>query len=288
MKWAVAFLVVVVLAGLTYRCWPRPDPAAAVRVDPPLAVTVAPSSPPYQPPTVTNAQLAVFVDRRRSSDERVTPDLVQRLRTVVLPSDLAAVAAVLADPQDDDTVRHEAAELLRRSGYAGLTDALLSILASPAEGPRFRSWSVQHLGTNLEHPRLGERGRIRDALRGALNHVEVETRREALLALARAGDPAGAQTAVTWLADTGPAATATHAIAIRCVQEVLDRRDQLPVVRGYASDTDEEVRIAALVALSQWGDQTSRPACVTAAAAASPRLRRCGAAAVARLDAAPR
>lgn len=286
-RWFVLGLAAILIAVSARFFWPRPSVSSLL--DAPLTlvtpVVIEPVVAPYQPPTVADDRLTVFVDRRNDLDERLSPDLIERLRTVVFPDDQAAVVTVLEDPEDDDTVRHEAAELLRRSGYGSLTDCLIGLLASPAERPRFRSWSVQHLGLNLEHADGAERARILDALRQAVHHPEIETRREALFALANAGDATGAQVAIAWLSDPSPAADATRAIAIRCVQEVLDRRDQLPVVRRYARAADEEIRIAALVALSQWHDAESLEAFAEAAADGSARLRRCGTAALARMAA---
>ena len=65
---------------------------------------------------------------------------------------------------------------------------------------------------------------------------------------------------------------------------MLDLKQQVPGVRRYAYDRDEVVRIAAVVALSQWGDEASRPAFETAAKSKSVRLQRAGKAALERFN----
>ena len=74
-------------------------------------------------------------------------------------------------------------------------------------------------------------------------------------------------------------------LAIHCAQE-NDLRDQIPTIRLYSRSTNDIIRIAALVALSQWGDEESRPAIEEAATSPVVRLQHCGQAALKRLDAA--
>ena len=64
-----------------------------------------------------------------------------------------------------------------------------------------------------------------------------------------------------------PAGLATRVVpaaAIRCVRE-FDLREHIPTIRTYLRDGDEVVRVAAIVTLSQWGDEESRPAIEEAA-----------------------
>jgi len=111
------------------------------------------------------------------------------------------------------------------------------------------------------------------------------------LALVRLKDPLGAETAARWLTPSPPTpfppggegSTEVHDLAIRCVHE-LDLREHLPALRKFARDPNEAVRIAALVALSDWGDEASRPAFEAAATSSVVRLQRAGKAALARLD----
>ncbi len=190
---------------------------------------------------------------------------------------------VLRDPQDDDAVRNEAANLLRRSDDAGLTDDLINVLKNPAEGPRFRSFCIQHLWQQLEKAGADEREKIVTVLHQSLSDRHVEVRREALLALVRMCDQKGQETAAAWLTAPGPEADAVRDLAIRCVQE-LDLREYMPEIRKHIRASNEVVRIAAIVALSQWGDEESRPAFEEAAKLSSVRLQRAGKAALERLD----
>jgi len=123
-------------------------------------------------------------------------------------------------------------------------------------------------------------------MRQWLQDRHVEVRREALLALTRQHDPMATDTALAWLKAKGPDADDNRDIAIRCVRE-LDLRDQLPQVRTFARSTNDTTRIAAIVALSQWGDIESRPAIEEAATSRVVRVQRCAKAALAKLSVAP-
>jgi transposase InsO family protein len=90
--------------------------------------------------------------------------------------------------------------------------------------------------------------------------------------------------AVTWLNDPSPSGDATRDLAIRCVQE-RGLREHIPAVRKYVRDPNDVTRIAAIVALSDWGDEESRPAFEEASKSSTVRLQRAGKAALQRLDA---
>jgi len=110
-----------------------------------------------------------------------------------------------------------------------------------------------------------------------------EVRREALLALVRQRDPQAPKLASDWLHDLAKQANVTRDLAIRCVHE-LDLRKEIPEVRKYLSDSNEAVQIAAIVALSQWGDDESRGQFEIARNSKSLRIRNAGNAAIERLD----
>ncbi len=235
--------------------------------------------PAYVPPATRDAAVGRFVDRR--AKDRVTPDITSRMPKLRHKEDVRAVAFVLRDTTDDDTVRNEAANLLRRSSYAGLGDDLISVLDNPNEGPRFRSFAVQHLWQGATEASGGERSRIVEKLREALEDRDVPVRREALLALVRLGDEAGKEAAVRWLMAEG--GEGVRDAAIRCVRE-LDLREHASTIRRFLRDENEVVRVAAIVTLSQWADEESRPAFETAAESDSVRLRRAGKLALRTLD----
>lgn len=239
------------------------------------------------PRTDQNADLfSLFIDRNRPLSERVPPDITVRLPEIRSDADFAAALRVLGDVQDDDAARNEAANLLRRSSCPGLTDALLNVLNNPAEKARFRAFAVQHLWQQTAKAAPDETERITVALHALLSDRHAAVRREALLALVRLRDPKGQETAIAWLHSPEPAAAAVRDLAIRCVQE-LDLREQIPVIRKYARDSNEVVRITALVALSQWLDEESRPAFEEAARSPAVRLQRAGNAALKRLAGSP-
>jgi hypothetical protein len=68
----------------------------------------------YHPPKVTTPALSAFVNRE-AHGPRVHGDMAARFPRLTSEQDIEAVAGVLTDPREDDTVRHEAAALLARS-----------------------------------------------------------------------------------------------------------------------------------------------------------------------------
>ena len=76
---------------------------------------------------------------------------------------------------------------------------------------------------------------------------------------------------------------ALGADAIRAFHD-LGLRDKIPAIRKSLDDRDENARIAAIVALSQWGDDESRAAFQSAALSDVTRVRLAGREALYRLD----
>ena len=225
-------------------------------------------------------ELAALVDRKTLSP-RVTGNMTERLPMIRFEEDVPKVVAVVQDPEDDDTIRHESIELLRRSGYPDLTNLVLGVLDNPREQPRFRAFCVQHLWINSQTASAEEIGKITSVLYRSLNDRDLPVRREALLALVHMGDPLGQETAVKWLLDDN--AKGTRDLAIRCIHD-LNMKEYIPTIRKYLYDPDEVIRIAAIVALSQWDDEESRPAFSAAAKSDSIRVQRAGQAALTRLS----
>jgi len=238
---------------------------------------------PYAPPVTHSPELAQFVNRE--AENRVTADISTRLPKVEHPADVKAVVGVLLDTQDDDTVRHEAANLLRRSGYAGLTDDLLKILNNPNEKERFRSFVVQHLWSQAEKAAPAERVKITDVLHVSLADRHTAVRREALLALVRMKDPQGFETALKWLDDPSPEMDALRDLCVRVVRE-QNLREHLPRVRQLLRSPNDDVKRQAMVTVGDWGDQGSRPALEEAAKSDKPLVKSAATAALKHLDAA--
>lgn len=331
---AKAIVGVMILAAIILAVWafgfshsaPQPAPPNPPAAPPPTpsatpAPTVpfpkpppGPSAPPadYVPPKTTDSKLAALVDRRAPENARISSDIGARLPSIEHAEDFSALIQVLQDAQDDDTVRNEVANLLRRSHYfAGTADALMAVLDNPAEKARFRSFAVQHLyGCLMDNkamppqpqPAAGEapkppvpdyslspaaQQKITEHLKEYLVDRDVEVRREALLSLARLQDPVAAPTAVAWLNEPGAEADRARDLAIRCVHD-LGIREQIPAIRKYLRSDSEVIRIAAIVALSDWNDLESKAAFEEAAQSKVERLQRAGKAALARLKPDPK
>jgi HEAT repeat protein len=232
------------------------------------------------PVTVTDPELARLLDP--NARDRVTPDLDARIPTIS-PEDLPAALIVFRNPKEDDTVRHELANLLRRSNYPRLTEDLIEILNNQEESERFRDFAVQHLFLNAEE-QPEQRDKVLPVLHGALEDRHDKVRAEALLALCRLRAERGQATALAWLRDASPAQDGVRYQAIRCVH-LLGLRETMPELRRLAAEGSESERIKAIVALADWKDDSIRPLLEEIAQAqdASQALKSCATGALKRL-----
>ncbi len=274
------------------RPWLRPVVYGAVAVvaatsiylvkHPPFHAELPPKKEvPYTPPPTKAPKLSGFVNREEAYEKRVTPDMDTRLPEVKETQDVSAVIQVLMDTKDKDATRNEAANLLRRSGSKDLSGRLIRILWNPQEGERFRGFCVQHLSLNLPQAGETEKAEIIATLHKCLADKHLSVRREALLALSYANDAEAPKVAVKWLsASEGEGA---RDLAIRCV-EILGLKDQIPEIRKFLNSSSEPERKQAIVVLSQWGDEASRPAIEEAAKSKSVQLQTAAQMALKRLD----
>ncbi len=238
---------------------------------------------PYSPPPTKAPEMATFANREAPYEKRVTADIDSRLPETKSTLDSSAAIQVLMDTKDDDAVRNEAANLLRRSACKDLSSRLTRILWNPQEGERFRSFCVQHLWLNLPKAGEAEKAEIMATLHKCLADKHLAVRREALLALVREKDAQGSELAVKWL--SAPEGAEARDLAIHSVYE-LGLKERIPEVRKCLADPSDPVRIAAIVVLSQWGDEASRPAIEEAAKSKSYRLQNAAQMALKRMDAA--
>ena len=230
---------------------PIPAPISAVSSGVPAII-----ANPQTPHRHFEGFLAVFVDPT-AGPQRLPPDLSARLTAVVVPEEITAVEKVLLDAHDDDAVRNEAANLLRRSQDRNLNQLLSTILDRQDETERFRSFAVQHLGLSLAEKNANDSDFTRELLRTALRDRHHAVRREALQALVRVDDSVGVKIATNALSD--PDWFFAKDLLIRLIFD-LDLKDQIPTIRALIRDPDESVQIAALYVLGQWRDVTSAKA----------------------------
>lgn len=264
------------------------DPRATPQNVQPVAVVQEPRSNwPTLPPRVTTQALADFVcadphdTAAHTHKNRITPDQTLRLPRIEAATDIQAVLRVLRDAGEDDTIRHEAAELLRRSSYHGLIDEMKRIIGASNEKERFRSWAVQHiylqaelLGDFVQHDAC-------DYFFTLLKDRHTAVRAESLLAMCRMGDARVEVTAKHWL-DT-PADASVHYIAVRCLYE-CGAREGIPALRRALENPDEQTVVNAMDALSSWNDQESKSFFQKAQLSPNPRIKRAAEFAVKRLD----
>jgi hypothetical protein len=260
---------------------------AAAAITPPQAQMPASALAPARMPAAIHHDdppaLARFLDRQAS--DRLAGDFAIQVPAISDPDAQAAVRRLLRDRREALPLRNEAANLLRRSGDARLDAELTAILADDVELEDMRSYAAQHLGVSLiDSKDPGDRRQLADLLAATLNDRHRAVRREALLALVVSDDRRGLDEIATGL--TNPRWREDRDLIIRCHFE-LGHRDAAPVIRPFADDGDDDVRIAALYVLGQWRDDESRSAFERALASPTERVKRAGALALATLTAAP-
>lgn len=258
-------------AALAAALWRSGGAPPAAPTDAPLTAAPASAAPPAERlPAAGAVQVAAITepvspalrpvaDRALPQRDRLRPLVDGALTGVSRASDIALLRNVLRDPVDDDTIRNEAANLLRASACADLADDLRAVLTEPREQARFRSFAAQHLGVLLlDARRTGGAGvdLLRRDLTALLRDRHVEVRREALLALARGGAGDALAEAERLIADEGQAAM--HDLCIRIAAE-QGWRELLPRIRALAGAGDAVVRVAALSAIGAMRDEASRP-----------------------------
>jgi hypothetical protein len=257
-------------------------PAKVAEVTSAVSTSVVPA---YVRPAVVTPGLSSLVDRSLPFEERVRGLTSGQVTEVKDGRDLEALAQLLGDPAEDDTVRHEIASLLSRSGYAQLEGRLFKIVENPAETERFRSWAVQHLGNSLNDAHYpGDRLVLADRLRGLLTDRHRYVQRMAIQALVQHNDPAVLAKVREMISDPAPDADAMRDMAMRCALE-KNWRETLPAIRAHLRSTNESVRISAIWVLGKFGDEESRPIFVEAASSPRPRIQSAGKLALANLNA---
>lgn len=232
--------------------------------------TVVPDSPlrelyPAEFSTIENPHLRRFVDRR-CNQSRVPPDISSQIPTVSLPREVDAVIGVLRDRLDDDSVRHEAAELLRRSEYNQLYQELFAILESSLESDRFRSWSAQHLGVLVNNDAVNSE--TKEVIAAKLNTVRVKDtgillKRESLWALLCMHDPISVSETIRVLENPQSTDVRMLDLYVRGAHR-LELKGSLVNIRKLASESKSEaVCLASIQALVHWNDQESIPSMKT-------------------------
>ena len=200
--------------------------------------------------------LRVLLDR--NAINRVTGDMPQRYPYIRYDEDVLRVVAVLKDIDEEQTVRHEIANLLRRSGYAELTNVLIGILDNGRETERFRNFAVQHLYLNYADADNEKRAYLIKKFEKCLVDKHDAVRREALLSLHRTGQKGAKTIAEEWLMDANE--SGVHDLAIRILREGNCREAVSQIRQFMAVAKDEAVLVAAIVTLGEWQDQESESA----------------------------
>ena len=256
----------------------QPAPITATPSVTPPANNNVPSAPVASPVVIEHPLLQQFVDKNAAN--RLPTNFPEQVPTLVTDDEKAAVLFVLHDHTDLDTIRNEAANVLRRSAIKNLSGHFLTVLDAPEEKSRFRSFMVQHLGelivdylNSTDMAAMTKSEVIRDRLVKALTDQDLSVRRESVFALTRIRD--AKVTAVIRSGLQDPAWSGATDLLIHCAYDA-DLSDLIPAIRPFAYDTQEVVRIAAINVLAQWKDTASRPAFEEASRSSVQRIQRAG------------
>jgi len=222
-------------------------------------------------------------------DQRLAPILEQRLVAVDGEADREALHQVLLDPDDDDTIRHEVTNLLRRIDDPKVESLLNAVLDDRRNLERFRFFATQHLGEiykeAVEKKKAADADRLRTRLRDLLasdRHAYV--RRQALLSLAQTKDQPALDEARRILRqepDEHPLMDVACRVAGECRLE-----DSFAALRSKARSTVQIVRLRAVGELGSLKDAASREAFVEASQSTDRQIKAAGQAALRSLDAA--
>ena len=253
-------------------------------VSPPYPAVSPPAqiaNPPVSLLVIENPELKIFLDR--TSNSRVTADISTRLPALTNTSEIEAVALVLRDPTEDDTVRNEAINLLARSNDLHLADRLIATLDDSANNERFRSFVAQQLGLLLTPDLLSAiHMSVHAHLSTALRDKQILVRREALLALCRIHDPQALDIVNTGLSNPNWNGAADLIIYILYQQ---DLRASLPDIRAFLDSQSEAEVVAALYVIGQWSDTISRDKAEQKCHYDNPRISRAAVFCLKKLDA---
>jgi HEAT repeat protein len=176
--------------------------------------------------------------------------------TVKSDADLFSLVRILKNKSDKPTARHEAANILRNSGYCNLTNDLLDVLVDSSDMSVFRSWAIQHLFINLNEKYDPENAKtIETNLIKYLDDPDLSVKREAILSLVKINNQEGINRVMYSLDNN---CEDTLSLAIRCAL-ILNMQEYKSKIRTYLTNHNESIQISAIVALGKWKDELARP-----------------------------
>lgn len=186
--------------------------------------------------------LRVVADRSQTENARLQPLVDGNLPLISEAQDIALMRRILRDPNEGDTLRNEAANLLNRSAIDDLASDLVRVLDQDGEQARFRSFAAQHLGVLWNQEGAKRNGAGYDRLLACLNDHHIEVQREAMLALARGNEPSIAERVATILTDSQPQGLIDLACRVAAEKNL---RDNLSAIRALRDHQDQVVARAA-------------------------------------------
>lgn len=273
------------------RRGPEPSPPAATMRAPielgaylAFAGLAPDSGGDHDPDLGLKGQLGRFLDASLPLPERLPDDLEQRLPSVEPGAEIAAVRRLAREVDAQEVVRHEAINLLRRSGDTALVEVLIRILADGRSSERMRGYAMQHLGVELEEGRVDDATGLRELVATAfVRDPHQEVRREAFLALVRTRHPE----ALRVLDDFDHPHVRDMPDLLLVAWQELDRRQYASSLPSLFDHEDEVVAIAAIALAGEWRVAEAELGLRSLTQHPSPRTRRAAEVALAKIDPAP-
>lgn len=266
-KWLFGFFLsaLALIVSVSLIPW-NSSSGSAPTTEIPSAASLASSAGPQtalqepkgaSPLAGSDPALRAFVEASpdaKSKPTRIDTDFTSQVTNLTSTAEFDAVVSVLRNPNDEDTARNEAANLLRRTHYEKLDDELIALLDNLGETPRIRFFFIQHLGNGLEKADASLVDKIERRLRTALGDRDLFVRREALRVLAMRNDQEALALVAIPISDQRQAGVKDLIIRLSVDLHV----ERLSEIRVCLHDEDEKVRVAAIAALATLRDTDSR------------------------------
>jgi len=169
--------------------------------------------------------------------------------------DLEVLTAIALRRSDPDEVRNEAMTALQSANADSALDTCGAVACMLEETPRMRAFATQHIGRLLTDSRgIAARDRTLALLRNLLKDDQVRVRREAFAALVAADDPGT-------LSIAAEGTRAGHEeFDDLIIYHWVERRqaDRITAVCTHIDDDREAVRVAAIYACGELGNDSTR------------------------------
>lgn len=219
------------------------------------------SSPPHPSPQNSNPEIARLTDQLKSSDEEQRRDAALKLAALRNPATIPALVSVLDDPSE--RIRALAITALARVGDSSLAPLIAARLSNDKK-PFVRKAAAYALGRFRSSEGTA-------ALTAALKDKDAEVRGAAAVALGEYADASAIAPLEGALADKSEFVRAQSARALGVNGRAATGSVPL-LAKLLTSDTEQEVKRQAAIALGRIGDRAALPALEKAERSHDPYL----------------